>query len=50
MSMLDLYRRRYNNLKEENERMRKDIARRDTAMFLMMIASIVALTLMGVLK
>jgi hypothetical protein len=50
MNMLDMYRRRYNRLREENEKMRKDIARRDTAMFLMMVASIVALTLMGVLK
>jgi hypothetical protein len=50
MSMLDMYRRRYNNLREENERMRKDLARRDTAMLLMLVVSIVALTLMGVLK
>jgi hypothetical protein len=50
MSMLDMYRRRYNSLREENERMRKDIARRDTAMLLMLLVSIVALTLMGVLK
>jgi hypothetical protein len=50
MSMLDMYRRRYNSLRDENERMRKDVARRDTAMLLMLVVSIVALTLMGVLK
>jgi hypothetical protein len=50
MDMLGLYRRRYNSLREENEKMRRDIARRDTAMFLMMVVSIVALTLIGVLK
>jgi hypothetical protein len=50
MDMLDVYRKSCNALREENKRLRENTKRKDTAMFLMIVASIVALTLMEVLK
>jgi hypothetical protein len=50
MTRDDIYRHRYLKLKQENEEMRKRLARKDTAMFLMLLTTIVAMTLLGVLK
>jgi hypothetical protein len=50
MDLLALYRKMNNALAEENKRLRNDVRRRDLAMSLMLIVSVIAITLMGVLK
>jgi hypothetical protein len=50
MDLLSLYRRMNDALREENKRLRNDVRRRDIAMFLMLVVSIVVIPLVGLLK
>jgi hypothetical protein len=50
MELLSLYRRMNDALREENKRLRNDVRRRDIAMFLMLVVSIVVIPLVGLLK
>lgn len=50
MELLSLYRRMNDALREENKRLRSDVRRRDIAMFLMLVVSIVVIPLVGLLK
>jgi ABC-type uncharacterized transport system involved in gliding motility auxiliary subunit len=50
MELLSLYRRMNDALREENKKLRNDVRRRDIAMFLMLLVSIVVIPLVGLLK
>jgi hypothetical protein len=50
MELLSLYRRMNDALREENKKLRNDVRRRDIAMFLMLVVSIVVIPLVGLLK
>jgi hypothetical protein len=50
MDMLDVYRKSCEALREENKRLRRVTRRKDTAMFLMMMAAIIAIPLVELLK
>jgi hypothetical protein len=50
MELLSLYRRMNDALREENKKLRNDVRRRDIAMSLMLVVSIVVIPLVGLLK